>query len=98
MTITRKDVEHMAALSRVKLTQKEKEKLLKDLGSILDYVEKLKEVHTKNVEATAQVTGFFNIFRKDDKPIILEGEEIQKMVNQSPQKKDDYIKVKAVLK
>lgn len=45
-----KDVEHIAGLARIKLGEREKEKYAKELGSILGYIDKLKEVNTEGVE------------------------------------------------
>ena len=48
--ITIKDVEHVAKLARLELTEEEKEKETKQLGAILDYVQQMNEVDTSNVE------------------------------------------------
>lgn len=94
MKFTEKEVEHIASLARINLSQKEKEKMAEDLGSILDYVNKLGEVDTQGVEPTAQVTGLENVFREDKNPIPA-GED-EKLINQFPYKKDNYLKVKPV--
>jgi len=47
--INKKTVENLAELSRLDLTDHEKEKLVKDLNSILDYVKELEEVSTQNI-------------------------------------------------
>jgi len=48
-TINKKVVENLAELSRLDLTDREKEKLVKDLNSILDYVKELEEVPTQGI-------------------------------------------------
>ena len=48
-TITKKTIEDLAELSRLDLTDSEKEKLVKDLNSILDYVKELEEVPTQGI-------------------------------------------------
>lgn len=58
-------VRHIAKLARLRLKDDEVEKYAKELTSILKYIETLSEVDTKNVEATAQVTGMENRFRED---------------------------------
>ena len=50
--INKKTLEYLAGLSRIKLEEKEEEKLLKDIGSILDYFEELKSLDTSGVEPT----------------------------------------------
>ena len=66
MALTKQDVEHIARLARLGLTEEEKEKFVTQLSSILDYVEQLKEVNTDGIEPTAQVTGLVNRTRPDN--------------------------------
>ena len=47
MSLTKQQVEHIASLARLELTDQEKEKFTKELSSILDYFEQLKEVDTE---------------------------------------------------
>ena len=56
----------MAALARLKLNSDEKTRLSSQMGTILDYIEKLKELNTDDVEPTAHVLGLNNIFREDE--------------------------------
>ena len=58
-------IEHIAKLSRLKLTDDEKKLYSEQLSSVLDYVEQLSEVDTENVEGTANITGLKNVFRED---------------------------------
>ena len=59
------DIENLAKLARLRLTDAEKEKFSKQMGTIIGYIEKLKELDTKNVEATAHILGLNNVFRED---------------------------------
>ena len=59
------NVPHVAKLANIKIEKKEEELFEKQLTSILDYVEKLKEIDTSKVEETSQVTNLENITRKD---------------------------------
>ena len=59
------DIEHLAKLARLKLTGAEKERFSKQMGTIIEYIEKLSELDTKNVEPTAHVLGLNNVFRDD---------------------------------
>jgi len=63
--LTKDQVRHIAKLARLNLTDPEVEKFTTELTSILKYIDMLGEVDTKNVEATAQVTGQTNSFRED---------------------------------
>jgi len=64
-TLTEAQVRHIAKLARLKLSDEEVKKLTTELTSILAYVDMLKEVDTKNVPPTAQVTGLRSILRED---------------------------------
>lgn len=89
------DVNHIAKLARLGLSEEEKQKFAKELAAILEFVEKLKEVDTQGVEPTAQVTGLQNISRQDEARE--EDEEIRKQIlGNAPETKNGFIKVKAV--
>ena len=60
------DIEQIAQLARLNLKGAEKEKLAKDLQSILAYVDQLKELNTENVSPTSHVLPIENVFRKDE--------------------------------
>ena len=59
------DIEHLAKLARLKLTDAEKEKFSNQMGTIIEYIEKLSELNTDNVEPTEHVLGLNNVFRED---------------------------------
>jgi len=63
--ISRDDVQHLAQLSSLQLSDAEIESLQGDIGAILDYVEKLSELNTDGVEPTYQVTDLENVWRDD---------------------------------
>ncbi len=65
MKITRLEVEHVAKLARLELSDQEKEMLTDQLSNILTYVEKLNELDTKNVAPTSHVLDITNIMRDD---------------------------------
>ncbi|MDD4319192.1 MAG: Asp-tRNA(Asn)/Glu-tRNA(Gln) amidotransferase subunit GatC [Candidatus Peribacteraceae bacterium] len=64
--LTPDQVRHIAKLARLRLSEEEVAKFSTELTSILQYVDKLGEVDTEGVEATAQVTGLTNGFRADE--------------------------------
>jgi len=66
MAITRDDIKHIAQLSRISLSEEEETRFGEQLGSILQYIEKLDEVETKNIEPTAQVSGLSDVLRTDE--------------------------------
>ncbi len=58
-------VKHVADLAKLSLNNDELEMFQKQLEEILDYVDKLKEVETKGIKPTNQVTGALNVVRED---------------------------------
>lgn len=64
--ITIKDVEHVAKLARLELTEDEKELYTKQLGDVLKYVDQMNEVDTSNVKPMTQVIDFVNVMREDE--------------------------------
>ena len=65
MKISKQEVEHVAKLARLELAEQEKDRLTDQLSNILTYVEKLNELDTKGVEATAHVLDIKNVMRDD---------------------------------
>jgi aspartyl-tRNA(Asn)/glutamyl-tRNA(Gln) amidotransferase subunit C len=59
------DVAYVARLARLNLTDEETELFQKQLGDVLKYAEKLREVDVSNVEAAAHALPTFNVFRED---------------------------------
>jgi aspartyl-tRNA(Asn)/glutamyl-tRNA(Gln) amidotransferase subunit C len=59
------DVAYVARLARLNLTHEETELFQKQLGDVLKYAEKLREVDVNNVEAAAHALPIFNVFRED---------------------------------
>lgn len=88
------DVKKVAKLANLNLTSDEEEKFEKQLSDILSYIEKLKEVDTKDVTPTSQVTGLENITREDTTTPSLTQEEA---LSGSKNTHNEMFKVKAVL-
>ena len=59
------DVAYVARLARLNLTDEETELFQKQLGDVLKYAEKLREVDVSHVEAAAHALPIFNVFRED---------------------------------
>lgn len=88
------DVVHVAKLANLPLKPEEKDKFEKQLSEILSYIEKLKEVDTKSVEITSQVTGLENVTRDDETTPSLTQEEA---LSNTKSKHNGLFKVKAIL-
>ena len=71
MSVTRKDVEYIASLARLKFKDEELENFTHQLNEILNYIEKLNELDTENVEPLSHPVENSNVFRSDElKPSI----------------------------
>jgi aspartyl-tRNA(Asn)/glutamyl-tRNA(Gln) amidotransferase subunit C len=65
MSVTIQDVEHVAALARLRFADEEKETLKGELNTILDYMAQLNSLDTAGVEPLAQVVALQNVVRDD---------------------------------
>jgi aspartyl-tRNA(Asn)/glutamyl-tRNA(Gln) amidotransferase subunit C len=66
MAISRQEVEQVALLARLKLSEAELEKLTTELNQIVGYVEQLQELDTEDVEPMAHPLPIQNVFRTDE--------------------------------
>ncbi len=93
--ITKEQVEDLAKLARLGLTDAEKTSLAREMTVILEYSMLLDEVDTKGVQPTSQTTELKNIFRKDCK--VISDIDINEKLQNAPVKEKSFIKVKKVL-
>ena len=93
--ISKEEVEHIAKLARLELTETEVEKMQKDLSAILDYFKLLKKA-PKPQKFAKQVKGDLSAVRKDEAGI-RDANVAEKIITGAPDKKDGYIKVKTIL-
>ncbi|MFH1239192.1 MAG: Asp-tRNA(Asn)/Glu-tRNA(Gln) amidotransferase subunit GatC [bacterium] len=94
MELTKKDVEYVAKLARLDLSGEEKEKYTVQIAKILEYVSKLNQLNTENIEPTSHVLPLENVFREDEVKPSLKPEEI---LANAPEQEDGYFKVKKVI-
>ncbi|MDP3934820.1 MAG: Asp-tRNA(Asn)/Glu-tRNA(Gln) amidotransferase subunit GatC [Candidatus Giovannonibacteria bacterium] len=93
--ISKAEIEHLKDLARVEFGAKETEKLAKDLGEILEYVDKLKSADVSNApEMTHALEGVKNIMRLDSDK---KSELSKELIDAFPEKENNYLKVKAIL-
>lgn len=64
MKVTEKDVTYVAELAHLELTSQERQRMLKDLNSILEYIDRLNELDTSNVPPMAQIPEKFGSAQK----------------------------------
>jgi len=93
MGLTLKEVEHIADLARLDLTDAEKEQYREQLSAILDYAQSLQEVDTANIPPTSSVLPLSSDLRDDVPQPGLTSEETLK---NAPDKKNGQFKVPAV--
>ncbi len=94
MSITKKEVEHVALLARLDLSEKEKEDYTNQLNSIIGYMNKINELDTENVEPTAHVLPIFNVMREDNAKDSLDRGEVLK---NAPEKENGQFKVPKIV-
>ena len=87
-----KDIENLAELSKIELSDKEKNGLQKDLDAIIAYIRQIGEVEVKNSKIEYQNR---NIFREDEIKSPLFSPEL--ITGQFPDSKDNFLKVKKIL-
>jgi len=95
--ITKEEVKHIAKLARLGLSEKEIGKFQKELSSILDYVEKLKEVDISNIEPTSHSVLVENIMREDIEKSKIKNQKSKKLLELAPETKNGYLKTKSIL-
>lgn len=65
MKISLKEIEHIALLSRLEISEEEKKQFAEQLSAILDYIDKLNELDTHDIEPTSHVIPLKNVMRED---------------------------------
>lgn len=94
MSISIQDVEHVANLARLDLTEEEKQQFTNQLSAILQYADKLKQLNTDDVEPTSHVMKIMNVMREDEVRPSLSIEDVMK---NAPDEEDGQFRVPAVL-
>lgn len=92
--ITKEDIEKLAQLSRIDISEGEIKELCGEIESILEYVSEVQDVSSAEPEKKAGERR--NILREDDNPHE-SGIYTEMILNEAPEQKDGYIKVKAIL-
>jgi len=95
MSLTSQQVKDIAKLARLELNEVETIMYAEQLSAVLEYINSLKEVDTKGVEETLQVTGLEDVVRED----IVNKSDLkttEKLISALPDKKGNLLKVKAV--
>ena len=94
MKVNNKLVEHLAHLSRLDFDDDSKEKMKFDFEKMLDFVAKLEEVDTANVEPLSYMSSELNVLREDKVEQVLTQEQA---LQNAPVNDTDYIRIPKVI-
>lgn len=92
----REDIEHLASLARIRLTEEEKERLPEQLSSIVSYVSEVSEIASDDTAAAPKVGAVQNVFRAD----VVTNEpdaHTEAILDEMPQTEGRYLSVKKIL-
>lgn len=92
---TKSEVEKVASLARIGISEAEKDELTQGLSSILEFVDALQAVDTKGVAPTSQVTGLEDVLREDE--VVRCELSRDELLANAPATLEGYVKVKRVL-
>ena len=88
--ISDETMEYVGILAKLELSDAEKEAAKRDMGRMLDYIDKLDELDTSGVEPMSHVFPVSNVFRED---VVENGDEHEKMLANAPKVKDGMYQV-----
>ena len=88
--ISDETIEYVGILAKLEISGEEKEQAKRDMGSMLDYIDKLNELDTSGVEPMSHVFPVNNVFRED---VVTNGDEHEKILANAPEEKDQSFKV-----
>lgn len=94
MKISSKEVEHVAHLARLEITDVEKEKFTAQLNDILLYIDKLNELNTGNIEPMNQAISVINAFREDT---VRDSIGTQQSLDNAPDSRGDFFRVPKII-
>lgn len=88
--ISDETIEYVGILAKLELSDEEKERAKKDMGDMLDYIDKLNELDTTGVEPMSHVFPINNVFRED---VVTNGDGSKETLANAPAQKDGGFKV-----
>ncbi len=88
--ITDETIEYVGILAKLELSEDEREAAKKDMGRMLDYIDKLNELDTAGVEPMSHIFPVQNVFRED---VVINGDESAKTLQNAPEEKDNMFVV-----
>ena len=94
MSVTLKDVEHVAELARLSFSEEEKVRLTGELNTVLAYMEQLNRLDTANVEPLSRVISLENVFRDD---VQAPGVTREEALRNAPARSEEFFRVPKVI-
>lgn len=88
--ISNETIEYVGILAKLELSDEEKEEAKRDMGRMLDYIDKLNELDTEGVEPMSHVFSMNNVFRED---AVVNGDDRENILANAPEQKDGAFKV-----
>ena len=88
--ITDETIDYVGILAKLELSQEEKEAAKKDMGRMLDYIDKLNELDTGEIEPMSHVFSMNNVFRED---VVTNGDDRDNILKNAPEQKKGAFKV-----
>jgi len=92
--ISKKEVEHIAWLARIELSEEEKVLFTEQFNEILDYFEKIDEVETEEVPPTYHVLDLVNVYREDE---VLSSLSVEDALKNAPKKEKQFLKAPRIV-
>ena len=88
--ISDETIEYVGILAKLDLSDEEKEQAKSDMGRMLDYIDKLGELDTTDVEPMSHVFPIQNVFRED---VVTNGDSREQLLANAPEQKDGMFMV-----
>jgi len=92
--LTREEMDHLALLARLGLTDQEKDRMASQLGDILQHMERLNQLDTEHILPTAQVIEATNVLRED---AARPGLPHEKALANAPRTEEPFVRVLPIL-
>lgn len=83
-------IDYVGILAKLELSEEEKEQAKKDMGRMLDYIDKLNELDTTGVEPMSHIFPVQNVFRED---VVVNGDDRENILRNAPGNKDGMFRV-----
>lgn len=88
--INNETIEYVSILAKLELSEEEREAAKRDMGRMLDYIDKLSEVDTRGAEPMIHIFPMQNVFRED---VVSNGDGTEETLRNAPRKKGNMLVV-----